>query len=100
MDQIYLRAGICSDYYREEDQLDTIYEENWPLYLNTHTDVEYFNYMKIYVCFRALNNVENLILDLSMCIAEWRELELWPYRCRSCYFSYIYDLSVHQVAGK
>lgn len=41
MDHIYLRACICSDYYREEDQLDTIYEENWPWYLNTHIDVEY-----------------------------------------------------------
>lgn len=55
-----------------------IYVENCPLFLKAHIDVEYFNYLKIYVCFSVLNNVENVILNLSVRIAEWREQALWP----------------------
>lgn len=76
MDQIFTRACICSDYFREEDQLDAIYVENWLLSLKAHIDVEYLNYLKIFVCFSVINNVENLILDLSACVAEWREQAL------------------------
>lgn len=73
MDQIFIRACICSDYSREENQLDAIYLENLPLSLKAQIDVEYLNYLKICVGFTALNNVENVILNLSACIAEWRE---------------------------
>lgn len=73
MDWIFTRACICSDYSREEDQLDAIYIENWPLSLKAHIDMEYLNYLKIYVCFPMLTIVENVILNLSVCIAQWKE---------------------------
>lgn len=68
MDQIFTRACICSDYSREEDQLDAIYIENWLLSLKAHIDVEYLNYLKMYVCFPVLNSVENVILSLPLCV--------------------------------
>lgn len=77
MDQIFSRACICSDYSRDKDQLDAIYVENWPLSLKAHMDVEYVNYLKIFVCFPVLNSVKNVILNLSVCISEWREQALW-----------------------
>lgn len=78
MDRIFTKACICSDCSREDDQLDAIYVEHWPLSLKAHIDVEYLNYLKIYVCFPVLNNVENVILNLSVCIAEQREQALRP----------------------
>lgn len=53
-----------------------MYVENCPLSLKAHIGVENFNYLKIYVCFSVLNNVENVILNLSVRIAEWREQAL------------------------
>lgn len=77
-DQIFTRACISSDYSREEDQLDAIYVENWPLSLQAHIDVEYLNYLKVSVCFPVMKSVENVILSLSVCIAEWGEQAFWP----------------------
>lgn len=78
MDQIFTRACISSDYSREEDQLDAVYVENWPLSLKAHKDVEYFNYLKVCVCSSVMKSVENVILSLSVCIAEWGEQAFWP----------------------
>lgn len=77
-DQILTRACISSDYSREEDQLDAIYVENWPLSLQAHIDVEYLNYLKVSVCFSVMRSVENVILSLSVCIAECGEQAFWP----------------------
>lgn len=69
-DQIFTRACIGSDYCREEDQLDAIYVENWPLSLRAHVDVECLNYLKVSVCFSVMKSVENVILSLPVCIAD------------------------------
>lgn len=68
--QIFTRACIGSDYFREEDQLDAIYVENWPLSLRAHIDVECLNYLKVSVCFSVMKTVENVILSLPICITE------------------------------